>query len=682
MKKEKLQNKNKEKKYNWDYHEKLNQKYESYLFENKDKDNLRLKGNYHYENKPLDYYLSQKEEESINNSNLTPLPQSKYLYNSKAKEKNIEDYKKFSNIQKSVIEMRRIEYNANNKKRKKVKSIKKEIDSNKESKKEDEKDNNVINYIQKRIMNKRDSIQKIRYSCFQFPYSMKLLDKKRKTMSGAKIMEYIIKHQGKVEEDYMPKEVKSHLRKLIPAIIKIQRRYKKHFSNLKKIIKIQVNYKAHLYSTLYKDYYNRREKITRLIYIIQKVLFLNLYHLKINPNKIYSSKKYFISKKFYNNNYLNQLQFLQKEIKEYLSNKSLKRIYGKKKCVYVKPLTIKPLGKIRLLQRNIILFLERLKRRQKLPTSQMFFKKHIHTKKLILIQRFAKVIHKEIIYPPIPKDTFIQNNIFIKSNRKCANKKSAFIDTKIIPFNPKRIRSKVKNRDSKITKLHKYLEKLIFLQRNIKMYLSREDYDIYDYPKCEEYITKESFVMPKKECILLLQRQIKYYLYRQKIQVKKIKKVVIFPLKITKTIRTNTEKIFMRLSKLRIMYDKNLIFFIVKIIETIKKYLGRISFDLIRKESQRVKIFSVKGGRYKSTFSKSNLIKKAIYKVIEPEYKFCPIQPEDKKYFSNKDNAISSKWFEKKADLEYNEKSKTKRSEMKELFNNNNKIEEKIEDEK
>ena len=135
MKKEKLQNKNKEKKYNWDYHEKLSQKYESYLFENKDKDNLRLKGNYHYENKPLDYYLSQKESDPINNSNLTPLPQSKYLYNSKVKEKNIEDYKKFSNIQKSVIEMRRIEYNANNKKRKKVKSIKKEIDSNKESKK-------------------------------------------------------------------------------------------------------------------------------------------------------------------------------------------------------------------------------------------------------------------------------------------------------------------------------------------------------------------------------------------------------------------------------------------------------------------------------------------------------------------------------------------------------------------
>ena len=670
MKKENPEKKKHEKKYNWDYHQKLNLKYESYLVENKDKNNLRLKGNYHYENKPLDYYLSQKETEQINNSNLTPLPQSKYLYNTKVKEKNIEDFKKFSNIQKSVVEMRRIEYNANNNKRKKVKNVEKAKEANKEVKKEDKDDNNIINDIQKRIMNKRDSIQKARNSCFQFPYSMKLLDRKKKTMSQAKIMEYIIKNHGKIEENNMPKEVKIHLKKLIPAIIKIQRRYKMHLSNLKKIIKIQVNYKAHLYSALYKDYYNRREKITRLIYIIQKVLFLNLYHLKVNPNKIYSSKKYFISKKYYNSNYLCQLQFLQKEIKTYLSNKNLKRLYGKKKCVYVKPLTIKPLGQIRLLQRNIILFLERLKRRHTLPTSQLFFKKKIHTQKIILIQRFAKVIHKEIINPPIPKDTFNKNNIFIKGNRKCAHKKAVFIDTKIVPFNPKKIRTKVRNRDSKITKSHKYLEKLIFLQRNIKIYLSREDYDIYDYPKCEEYITKESSVLPKKESILLLQRQIKYYLYRQKILIKKIKKVAIFPLKITKTIRTNTEKIFMRLSKLRIMYDKNLIFFIVKIIETIKKYLGRISFDLIREESQRTKIFSVKGGRYKKTFSKSNLIKKAIYKIVEPEYKFHPIKPEDKKYFSNKNNAIFSLSIGKKTDLDFQEKSKTKRSDINEYFNN------------
>ena len=65
MKKVKSQNKKKKKTYNWEYHEKLSQKYESYLYENMDKNNLRLKGNYHYENKPLKFYLSQKEVEPI-----------------------------------------------------------------------------------------------------------------------------------------------------------------------------------------------------------------------------------------------------------------------------------------------------------------------------------------------------------------------------------------------------------------------------------------------------------------------------------------------------------------------------------------------------------------------------------------------------------------------------------------
>ena len=125
MKEENPQKCNKEqKKYNWKYHEKLNQKYESYLIENIDRNNLRLKGNYHYENKPLNYYLNKKESEPINNSNLTPLPLSKYL-NIKTKDKNKDDYKKYSNIQKSVVEMRRIEYNIdlNKKKNEKRKNI-------------------------------------------------------------------------------------------------------------------------------------------------------------------------------------------------------------------------------------------------------------------------------------------------------------------------------------------------------------------------------------------------------------------------------------------------------------------------------------------------------------------------------------------------------------------------------
>ena len=91
----------------WEYHEKFKLKYETYLLQNANKNNIRLKGNYHYENKPINFYLNQKEIEPIKNTNLTPLPQSKYL-NQKMKEKNMEEYIEFSNIQKNVVQMRRL----------------------------------------------------------------------------------------------------------------------------------------------------------------------------------------------------------------------------------------------------------------------------------------------------------------------------------------------------------------------------------------------------------------------------------------------------------------------------------------------------------------------------------------------------------------------------------------------
>ena len=116
----------------WQYHEKFKQKYETYLIQNMNKNNLRLKGNYHYENKPVNYYLDQKELEPIKNSNLTPLPQSKYL-NEKTKEKNLDEYIAFSNIQKNVVQMRRFEYNVKLvKKKEKEKEIEKEIKKIKE----------------------------------------------------------------------------------------------------------------------------------------------------------------------------------------------------------------------------------------------------------------------------------------------------------------------------------------------------------------------------------------------------------------------------------------------------------------------------------------------------------------------------------------------------------------------
>ena len=591
----------------WKYHEKFKQKYETYLFQNMNKNNLRLKGNYHYENKPVNYYLDNKESNPIKNTNLTPLPQSKYL-NQKTKEKNLKDFIEFSNIQKNVVQMRRIEYNVKLVKKKEKEEIKDEDNNNKK-----EDDNNNIN--KKKNLIKRNS-------CIQFHHSIFILDKKRKTMNTMEIKEYILSNINNLKEDELPKEVKLHLKNFESKVIKIQKIYKIHFLNLKKIKKIQSSYKAHLYYKLFKDFLNRKNKTKKFIYIIQKVLFLNLYHLKINPKPKFASKKYIFTKYIYTIENIYKIIHLQREIKYFLFCKKLKIINTKKKCVYMKPYTIIPLNKIRLLQRNVVLFLERLKSRHKIQTSQIFYKRMDQTKQIILIQRLARAIHKDLIYPPIPKDTFCENNIFVKSNRKKARKKCNFINTKIIPFGHKDINVRIRIKNSLMTKSHKYLEKVIFLQRFVKIYFTREDYDIYDYPKEEEYITKESNVLPKKENILYLQSEIKYFLYRQKIRINTIKKMVIKPLKCTKTIRTNTEKIFTRLSKLRILYDKDLIIFIVKIIEVIRKYLGRTCYKLIKQESKKRKKFIGNNGKlsFAKLLASSKFMKKAIYKVIEPEY--------------------------------------------------------------
>ena len=624
----------------WKYHEKFKQKYETYLFQNMNKNNLRLKGNYHYENKPVNYYLDNKESNPIKNTNLTPLPQSKYL-NQKTKEKNLKDYIEFSNIQKNVVQMRRIEYNVKLVKKKEKEKIK-DDDNNK---KEDENNNN-------NNTNKKNHLIK-RNSCIQFHHSIFILDKKRKTMNTMEIREYILSNINNLKEDELSKEVKIYLKHFESKVIKIQKRYKTHFLNLKKIKKIQSSYKAHLYYKLFKDFLNRKNRTKKFIYIIQKVLFLNLYHLKMNPKPKFALKKYIFTKYIYNIENIYKIIHLQREIKYFLFCKKLKIINTKKKCVYVKPFTIIPLNKIRLLQRNIILFLERLKRRHKIQTSQIFYKRMDQTKQIILIQRLARAIHKDLIYPSIPKDTFCENNIFVKSNRKKARKKCNFINTKIIPFGHKDINVRISIKNSLVTKSHKYLEKVIFLQRFVKIYFTREDYDIYDYPKEEEYITKESNVLPKKENILYLQSEIKYFLYRQKIRANTIKKMVIKPLKCTKTIRTNTEKIFTRLSKLRILYDKDLIIFIIKIIEAIRKYLGRTCYNLIKQRSKKRKKFIGNNGKLSDTKIHESSMKKDIFKVIDPEYN---IESELKKI--NKENISKDNNNNKKNNIQINNKKK------------------------
>lgn len=643
----------------WEYHEKFKLKYETYLLQNANKNNIRLKGNYHYENKPINFYLNQKEIEPIKNTNLTPLPQSKYL-NQKMKEKNMEEYIEFSNIQKNVVQMRRFEYN--------IKLVKKKD-------KEKQKIDNFNKLIKSKDDNKNaEDTRKMqkRNSCIQLNRSVFLLDKKRKTMNMIDLKDFILNNINNLNESEMPKEV-LHLLKIFKSkVIIIQRKYKKHLNNLKKIIKIQANYKSHLYSKLYKEFHIRKEKTKKLIYIIQKVLFLNLYHLKVNPKPKFASTKSIITKYEYGISNIYKIIHLQREIKYYLFCKKLKLLKAKKKCVYNKPFTICPLAKIKLIQKNIIIFLERLKRRHKIQTSQIIYKRKDHTKKIILIQKLARAIHRDVVYPPIPKERFSQNNVFIKSNRKYGRKKSYFINTNVIPFIGNDINKKVKIRNSLRTKSHKYLEKIIFLQRYIKTYLSREDYDKYDYPKEEEYITKQSYVLPKKDNLLYIQSEVKYFLYRQKIRVNTIKKIVIEPLKCTKTIRTNTEKIFTRLSKLRILYDKDLIILIVKIIEVIRRYLGRTCFKAIKEFSSKRNRFIGNDGKlsFIKLFAQSSLMKQYIVKVVEPEYSIEKELKKQNKSINKKNKEINSQNKE-------NENKKGIIAENKEEVDNNEEEEEK-----
>ncbi len=101
----------------WKLHEKLSKNYTTYLTKNKNKPDVRLYGNYNYYNRPISYFL-EKPNSSITNTNLTPIPVRSKQYVQKENQK-----KEYSSIQKSVVTMRRIEYNN------KIRSIKKNPNS-------------------------------------------------------------------------------------------------------------------------------------------------------------------------------------------------------------------------------------------------------------------------------------------------------------------------------------------------------------------------------------------------------------------------------------------------------------------------------------------------------------------------------------------------------------------------
>ena len=497
-----IKNNNKTTKFNWELHQKLQKKYNEYLTDNQV--NIKLKGNSNFNNRPISYYL-ENNKEPITNENLTPIPirEKKYL-------KKKERIKEYSNMQRSVVQMRRIEYN--NKLKKKNKKIE--------------------NY------------------------------------------EYYYK---------------------IPLIITIQRLWKKRYNKLsKKAEKIQSKFKQYIFRKYFLFSREVKNNIDKLVFIIQKVLFLNFAKIKIlKLNKEHC----FITKK---RGRFDEVKLIQRYIRNHLITKKCKMIFNKQKCVFYRPIQDLNLNVIKKIQNATIKYLEIIKGRKKILNSFTAVKKIIPLSKIIKIQRFIKGIYRKQIKDNIPKEGFDRYFYFTKiihiETEKHKNEimmEKMKYNTNIIPFRTISLRFFVIPNQLFITKIHKKLEKIILLQKNIRIFLKNiaVEYDYIDIPKNHEYVTKYDLVMFEQWNLINLQRKIKYFLYRQKMKKYTFQKVKLEPKILTKSIRTSTEKIFERLSKLRIEYDKNLILMIVRLIENTRKACARLWFYKLKySEVRKIKM--------------------------------------------------------------------------------------------
>ena len=476
-------------KFNWELHQKLQNKYNEYLTYNQV--NIKLKGNSNFNNRPISYYLKNNKE-PITNENLTPIPirEKKYL-------KKSEKIKEYSNMQRSVVQMRRIEYNN------------------------------------------------------------KIKEKKRKIEN----YEYYYK---------------------IPLITTIQRIWKKRYKRIsKKAEIIQAKFKQYIYRKYFLFSRQLKINVDKLIFIIQKVLFLNFAKiriLKLNKEHCFITK---IKGRF------EEVKLIQRYIRNHLVTKKCKRIYNKQKCVFNKPIQDLNLKGIKKIQNAVIKYLGIIKGRKKILNSFTAVKKIIPLSKIIKIQRFIKGIYRKKIKDNIPKEGFNRNFYFTKiihiETEKHKNeilRDKIQYNTNIIPFRNISLRFFITPHQSFISKIHKKIEKIVMLQKNIRIFLKNiaVEYDYIDIPKNHEYVTKYDLVMFEQWNLINLQRKIKFFLYRQKMNKYSFNKVKIEPKILTKSIRTSTEKIFQRLSKLRIEYDKNLILMIVRLIENTKKACARLWF--------------------------------------------------------------------------------------------------------
>ena len=485
-------------KQNWELHKKLQKNYNKYLTENQI--NIKLKGNSNFNNMPITYYLNNNKE-PITNDNLTPLPirEKKFL-------KKSEKIKEYSNMQRSVVHMRRIEYN-----------------------------NKIIK-----------NHKKINYNEIYYK---------------------------------------------IPLIIEIQRIWKKRFERItKKAEKIQAKFKQYIYRKYYLISRELKLKIDKFIFIIQKVLFFNFSKIKIlKLNKDYC----FITK---TKGRFDEIKLIQNYIRNYLITKNCKRVYNKQKCVFIRPIQDLQLNKIKQIQFGMIKSLQIIRGRKKKLNSFTALKKTIPLSKIITIQRFIKGIYKKKIKPNISKQGYDRNYYFTKiinieneEHKKEVMKSKMKYNTRVIPFREISLKFLITSKRCFITKTHKKTEKIILIQKHIKKFLNNigKEYEYIDIPKNHEYITKYDMVMFEQKKLIYLQRKIKFFLYRKKVRKNAFNKVLIEPQILTKSIRTSTEKIFQRLSKLRIEYDKNLITMIVRIIENTRKACARPWFYKLKNSKRR-----------------------------------------------------------------------------------------------
>ena len=509
----------------WKLHEKLSKDYTSYLFKNKNKSDVRLFGNYNYYNRPVSYFL-EKPNTQITNTNLTPIP--KRLINYTKKENSTHEYQK---IQKSVITMRRIEYNN------KIRNIRTNPNSN-------------ISIYYLRLV-----------SLIQREWKKRLNSKRQRAL-----------------------QIQAAFRGFFIY---------KHFNEVKKL---NLSY-------------------SKFSYIIRKVLFLNLLKIKKIDKKNFSWC--YMQKLTYNARFI---IFLQRYIVHFLKTKHCKNVYNKQKSVFIKPINNLYLNLIKKIQRNVIVFLERLHSRKRLVKGVFIIKVKRPISQIILLQRFIRYcFSRKKITNPLSKEGFGRNYFFTKEilvNKPKEFKKDSdeTIKVEIPKKQHKKLKWKIKQIWSFTTKIHPNIRKIVFLQKQILSFLfHRRSTSVFlPIPSHDGYVRKLNKVIPRQDKLILLQKEIKFFLSRQKLAKFVINKVKLAPIKFTKSIQTATEKIFERLSRLRVDYDKELILFLVRVIEVMRKSAAKKWFYKLQDKRRELKIKIVKKEKPKEENFDELLIKDPI----------------------------------------------------------------------